>query len=74
MLLEIEDRPSFGMILTDQAIQELPAYHEHRLVCEYWNHDMGWDWDLLSQYRPYTLPQLVASFKLIQEEVGDNLF
>jgi len=30
-----------GMILANQASQEIPKDHKHRVVCDYWSHDTG---------------------------------
>ena len=62
-----------GRILADQTTQELPEDQKNRLVREYWDHDTGWKWDLLSQYLPRELLQRVASFELAREGVEDNL-
>ncbi|KAJ8435962.1 hypothetical protein Cgig2_017500 [Carnegiea gigantea] len=62
-----------GTVLLNHATKEVPANHKERLVCDYWNAEKGWDWDQPAEFLQSEYLQRIASFELIQEEVGDNL-
>jgi len=60
------------MILSQQTIRQIPEEQRPNRVCDYWQQGTGWNWEQLSQYIPATLLKRIASFELMEEEVGDK--
>ena len=38
--------------LMDHVQQEIPAEHLNKRVCDYWQPNIGWDWETLAQFIP----------------------
>ncbi|KAJ8443510.1 hypothetical protein Cgig2_016993 [Carnegiea gigantea] len=66
------DKWSDGKELASYAIQEIPNDQRQCSVRDYWSHNAGWAWERLSCYLPDDFLQRIASFELVQEEVGDG--
>jgi len=59
-------------ILAHQALRPIPEEHRGRRIRDYWQQGRGWDWSQLSQLLPSDVLKQVASFELIDDEVGDR--
>jgi len=61
-----------GTVLAQQVIRPLPEEHRLRRMRDYWQQGLGWDWTQLAQFLPTDLLKQVASFELMEDEVGDK--
>ena len=62
-----------GKILAQQAAQPISEEHQLKRVSDYWQPGMGWDWTQLSAALPTEIIKRIASFELVEDEVGDKL-
>jgi len=62
-----------GKILREHVIGPIPEAHSLNWVCDYSIQRTGWDWGQLSYVLPLEILQLIASFELVNQEVGDKL-
>jgi len=61
-----------GKILRDHVLCPISDAHSFNKVCDYWIQGSGWDWGQLSHTLPLEILQRIASFELVDEEVGDT--
>jgi len=59
-------------VLQEYALTSIPDDQLHRLVCEYWNPEVGWRSAEFESFLPSNIIQQIASYEITTDEVGDR--